>query len=64
MRVTTAATFVVPALMAAYWRRATAAGVFAAMLFGAEHRALAVRHQSRFKSCGITPLGPGPRSTL
>jgi SSS family solute:Na+ symporter/sodium/pantothenate symporter len=30
-----AATFVVPALMACYWRRATAAGVLAAMLSGA-----------------------------
>lgn len=30
-----AATFVVPALMAAYWRRATAAGALAAMLGGA-----------------------------
>jgi SSS family solute:Na+ symporter/sodium/pantothenate symporter len=30
-----AATFVVPALMAAFWRRATAAGVLAAMLSGA-----------------------------
>ncbi|MBW3600488.1 MAG: sodium:solute symporter, partial [Planctomycetes bacterium] len=30
-----AATFVVPAVMAAYWRRATAAGVLAAMLAGA-----------------------------
>jgi SSS family solute:Na+ symporter/sodium/pantothenate symporter len=30
-----AATFVVPALMAAFWRRATAAGVIAAMLSGA-----------------------------
>jgi Na+/proline symporter len=30
-----AATFVVPALMAAFWRRATAAGVLAAMLTGA-----------------------------
>jgi Na+/proline symporter len=30
-----AATFVVPAVMAAYWRRATAAGVLAAMLSGA-----------------------------
>jgi Na+/proline symporter len=30
-----AATFVVPAIMAAYWRRATAAGVIAAMLAGA-----------------------------
>ena len=30
-----AATFVVPALMAAYWRRATAEGMMAAMLGGA-----------------------------
>jgi SSS family solute:Na+ symporter/sodium/pantothenate symporter len=30
-----AATFIVPALMAAYWRRATAAGAMAAMLTGA-----------------------------
>jgi Na+/proline symporter len=30
-----AATFVVPAVMAAFWRRATAAGVLAAMLSGA-----------------------------
>jgi SSS family solute:Na+ symporter/sodium/pantothenate symporter len=30
-----AATFVVPAIMAAFWRRATAAGVLAAMLSGA-----------------------------
>ncbi|RLS39044.1 MAG: sodium:solute symporter, partial [Planctomycetota bacterium] len=30
-----AATFLVPALMACYWRRATTAGVFAAMISGA-----------------------------
>ena len=38
-----AATFVVPALMIAYWRRATAAGALAAMLAGLGHDARPVR---------------------